>query len=128
MYGRYGNDQLGTALLIAYIVLLFLQIVSGWPLFSVLMTADVIWMFYRCFSRNIAARRRENDAFLRIRKKFLDFFKLLRDRIRDCRTHVYHKCPHCRAVLRLPRRRGEHSVRCPRCSKTFNMCVFFGRK
>ncbi|MBQ8276133.1 MAG: hypothetical protein IJZ02_05880 [Clostridia bacterium] len=128
MYGRYGNDQLGNALLILYLVLAVLHLLTRWHILSVFLLADAVWMLFRCFSRNIPARRRENEAFLRIWRKITGFFTLTYNRLRDCRTHVYHKCPHCRATLRLPRRRGEHTVRCPRCGDSFSMKVHFGKE
>ena len=39
------------------------------------------------------------------------------------REHVYKKCPHCRAQLRLPRKKGEHDVCCPRCKVTFSVKI-----
>lgn len=128
MYGRYGSDQLNNVLLIVYVTLTVLHIFTRWHILSALLLADAVWIFFRCFSRNIPARRRENEVFLRIWRKFTGFFTLTRDRLRDLPTHVYHKCPHCRATLRLPRRRGAHTVRCPRCGDTFSMKVCFGKE
>ncbi len=128
MYGRYGTDQLYYALFIAYFILLVIHVFLPWPLFWILMTADLVFMFFRVFSRNHAARRRENDWFLRILNPVRNTLSLTWNRIRECRTHVYHKCPHCRAMLRLPRQKGEHTVRCPRCRESFSMHVYFGGK
>lgn len=128
MYGRYGIDKLYYGLFGLYFFLLLCRALVGWPLFTLLMTADLVWMIYRVFSRNHAARRRENDAFLRLWNPICDWGKLMINRMREFRTHVYHKCPHCKAVLRLPRRRGQHTVRCPRCHDSFSMRVFFGGK
>ena len=33
------------------------------------------------------------------------------------------KCEHCRAVLRLPKKPGKHTVRCPQCNKTFSVKI-----
>lgn len=128
MYGRYGSDQLGNALLIVYVILTVLHLITRWHILSALLLADAVWIFFRCFSRNISARRRENEVFLRIWRKITDIFTLTGNRLRDLPTHVYHKCPHCRATLRLPRRRGTHTVRCPRCGDTFSMKVYFGKE
>lgn len=128
MYGRYGVDQLYYALFIAYFVLMVISAFVRWPLFGLLMLADLVWMTFRMFSRNHAARRKENEAFLKLWNPVKDFFKLTWNRIRECRTHVYHKCPHCKAVLRLPRKKGEHTVRCPRCHDSFTMKVHLGGK
>lgn len=60
MYGRYGVDQLYYALFIAYFVLMAINMFLRWPLFWLLMLADLVWMIFRMFSRNHAARQREN--------------------------------------------------------------------
>ena len=121
-YGRYGNDTLGRVLLWVYIGLLLLYTVLSlfdpsaflYVIYLLLSTALVIYMFFRMLSRNIPARRRENE-------KFCGFFKLLRNRFRDRKTHVYRKCPKCHAVLRLPKSRGKHTVVCPRCKERFSV-------
>ncbi len=128
MYGRCGGDQLNTALILLYVLFAILGRLSRWPLFTLLMFATMVWTVFRMLSRNLAARRRENDAFLRLRRPVKDWFVLQKNRIRDCRTHVYHTCPHCKSTLRLPRKKGKHSVRCPRCGDKFEMKVYFGGK
>ena len=128
MYGRYGSDPLNHALLILYVIFALLNALLHWPLFALLMTADLIWIVYRMFSRNHAARRKENDAFMKLWRPIKERMKLMGNQIRECRTHVYHKCPHCKAILRLPRKKGTHSVRCPRCRESFTMKVYFGGK
>lgn len=128
MYGRYGVDQLYYGLFVFYFVLLVFNAFLRWPIFTILMTADLVWMVFRMMSRNYAARCRENEVFLKLWNPIKDFFKLTWNRIRECRTHVYHKCPHCKAVLRLPRKKGAHTVRCPRCHDSFEMKVHFGGK
>lgn len=128
MYGRYGSDQLNNALLVIYVILTVMHLFTRWHILSALLLADAVWAFFRCFSRNIPARRQENEVFMRVWRKITGFFTLTRDRLRDFRTHVYYKCPHCRATLRLPRRKGAHTVRCPRCSNTFSMKVHFGKE
>ena len=71
-----------------------------------------IWSFYRTMSRNIYKRRKENE-------RFCGFFKLRKNKFRDRKTHVYRKCPKCKAVLRLPKAKGKHFVNCPRCKNRF---------
>lgn len=128
MSGRYGVDQFYYSLFALYFVLLIFNAFLRWPIFSILMTADLVWMVFRMMSRNYAARRRENEAFLKLWNPVKAYVKLTLDRVRECRTHVYHKCPHCKAVLRLPRKKGTHTVRCPRCHDSFAMNVYFGGK
>ncbi len=122
MYGRYGTDTLSKVMLWFYLgwiilfTVIFIFVDSIWlSLFYYLSTtAMIFWMFFRMFSRNIAARRREND-------RFCGFFKLRRNKFRDRKTHVYRKCHACEAVLRLPKSKGKHYVVCPRCKKRFEV-------
>ena len=39
----------------------------------------------------------------------------------DTEYHIFRQCPYCSATLRLPRQKGKHTVKCPRCSKSFGV-------
>jgi len=127
MYGRYGNDALNKFLLWVYvawivicmIVSLFIPSDNKFSIWFSLFywvssLALAIWIFSRSFSRNIPARRKENE-------KFCNFFRLRKNKRRDRKTHVYRKCPECKAVLRLPKSKGKHFVVCPRCKNRFKV-------
>ena len=128
MYGRYGGDTLNKVLLWIYVSVVLIYTIASFLIPSTailvnqivticyfLLTALlIVLIFLRMLSRNIAKRRRENE-------RFCGFFRLLRNRFRDRRTHVYRKCPKCRAVLRLPKARGRHTVVCPRCHERFGV-------
>ena len=122
MYGRYGYDTLSKVLLWVYAALLLIYMILSLfvdnPIFSVLyyiaIFSIVCYTLYRVMSRNIAKRRAENE-------RFCNFFKLRRNKFRDRKTHIYRKCPDCKAVLRLPKSKGKHSVVCPRCKKRFEV-------
>ena len=122
MYGRYGTDTLSKVILGVYfafvlictIVSIFVRSIWFSLFYYVVASALVVWMFSRMFSKNILARKREND-------KFCGFFRLRRNKFRDRKTHVYRKCPACKAVLRLPKAKGKHFVVCPRCKNRFEV-------
>ena len=122
MYGRYGTDTLGNVMLVSYIVITILYTFIGFFVDSVwfdvavwlVSTALAIIVFYRMFSRNVVKRRKENE-------RFCGFFRLRKNRFKDRKTHVYRKCPECKAVLRLPKAKGKHTVVCPRCKKRFSV-------
>jgi uncharacterized membrane protein YbhN (UPF0104 family) len=122
MYGRYGTDTLGNVMLISYIVITLLYTFIGFFVSSVwfdiavwiLSSALVIMIVCRLFSRKIAKRRKENE-------KFCGFFRLRKNKFKDRKTHVYRKCPKCKAVLRLPKAKGKHTVVCPRCKERFTV-------
>ena len=122
MYGRYGADTLGNVLLVTYFIILVLRTFIGFFWGNVWVDAAVwlissalaITVITRIFSRKIVKRRQENE-------KFCGFFRLVRNKIRDRKTHVYRKCKQCGAVLRLPKARGKHTVVCPKCHNRFEV-------
>lgn len=126
MYGRYGTDKLNNYLLWVYAGLVLVQMVltlfmdkhtAVKVVYYVILTLSLaifFTVFFRMFSRNVYKRRRENE-------KVLGFFKLMKNKRRDRKTHVYRKCPKCRAVLRLPKAKGKHPVVCPRCRERFTV-------
>ena len=125
MYGRYvmyGTDKLNKVLTYVYLgiaiagTIVGLFVPSAWfhlVYFTVTM-AMMVWIFFRMFSKNIEARRRENE-------RFCNFWKLRKNKRRDRKTHVYRKCPACKVVLRLPRKKGKHTVVCPKCARRFDV-------
>lgn len=133
MYGRYGADSLYNALFVCELILLFigtllsilgkiepiLAVISILLYFAAL--GLMIFATYRFFSRNIAKRRRENQAWLNFKAKFRRKGKTHLPP--DTSDHIFRSCPHCRATLRLPREKGKHEVKCPRCGNKFGVKV-----
>lgn len=113
MIGRYGNDELSRFLSIASLVLLVLSFLFA-PLYLVAL-ALLIWSAIRLFSKNIPARLKERDAYLQLVGKIRTKRRLYKRMWRERKTHRYFKCRQCRAVIRVPKGRGEIDVGCPRC-------------
>lgn len=125
LYGRYGMDALYYALFALWAVTQILYTFTGDWVYFLLSWAFLLYSCFRVFSRNIPRRRRENEWFLKIWNPVRDFFRLTYHRIRDCRSAVYRRCPACRAVLRLPRKKGVHTTNCPRCAHRFDVQIRF---
>lgn len=115
MYGRYGADELSMAMHIAVFICLVLSFIPFFAFLSFIGALLLIADIFRTFSRNIAARRRELQWYLRIKKKCTDQFYLRKKIWQERNTHCYFHCPHCRAMLRVPKNRGEITVTCPKC-------------
>ena len=79
------------------------------------------YSIFRVLSKNVYKRRAENATYIKLRGAFFDFFKLLASKWRDRKTHIYKKCPACKKTLRLPKRKGEHTVKCPCCGNRFDI-------
>ncbi len=123
MYGRYGFDAFSRFLLIFCVVLSIVNMFfRNWYL-SIFESALMFYLIFRIFSRNIYKRRQENERFVKMSSKLKGSFKLLKNRWKDRGTHIYRKCPSCKATLRLPREKGKHTVKCPKCSNRFNVNV-----
>jgi uncharacterized paraquat-inducible protein A len=133
LYGRYGADSLYNALFAAELILLFAGTVlnilgKAEPILAIVAMilygiALVLMVFaiYRFFSRNIQKRRRENQAWLSFKAKFR---RQKRNPLPpDTPDHIFRACPRCRATLRLPRQKGKHEARCPRCGNKFGVKV-----
>ena len=120
MYGRYGSDELNLLLLILAVLIslcnavlssIFTQseVFVRWisPSLSLLMLGLLGVNLYRCFSRNIDKRQKEN-------RRLRNFLTRLKDR-----SHRYYRCPGCRQRVRVPKGRGKINIRCPKCGNKF---------
>ena len=121
MAGRYGVDQLGRALLWIYLGLAIAALIFR-PLYYVSL-ALMVWMMFRIFSKNIYKRQLENQKYLRLSGKVKGWFGLQKNKVRDRKTHRYRHCPYCKATLRLPNKKGKHTVCCPKCRKDFQVKI-----
>ena len=119
--GRYGLDRLYFVLFGLSLFFIILDIIVGWWVFMILSALTMGYMLFRVMSRNIVIRRRENDWFFGKVRKVTSWFKLQKNRFKDRKTHVYKKCPKCKAILRLPKRKGTNIASCPRCHNKFEV-------
>ena len=122
-YGRNGADQLYQCLMWTCLGLLMLNMFLGSVIIYILEIGLLSWATYRAMSRNIYQRQRENQAFLRFFSRIRNWFRLMGNRWRDRKTHIYKKCPKCKNTLRLPKIKGSHTVCCPCCSDRFKIDV-----
>ena len=136
MYGRYGVDQLYYFLFISFFAVWVVELVTIAILpegrastivsyvFSAITTLLMILMIFRVLSRNIYKRRRENEIYLKARRAISRFFngntsKKTKSKNVDTENFIFRDCTSCGATLRLPRKRGKHQVKCPKCSHRF---------
>lgn len=123
MAGRYGGDRLNNFLLAAVMLIIAVNIFVNSLVVSVIYILLWGWSIFRMMSRNIYKRQAENAKFLKFWNPVKGHFKLMKNKWRDRRTHVYKKCPQCKAVLRLPKQKGNHTVKCPKCGSRFDVII-----
>jgi len=119
----YGNDQLNIALFCLYLLLslaqLFFKGIASDVIISTLQCLLLVYAFFRMFSKNIYKRKSENDKFMMLFNKLINRAKQLYNSVRYRNRVLYRTCPKCRARLRMTRKRGKHTVKCPLCNSEF---------
>lgn len=134
MYGRYGTDSLNKFLLVVALVCIVVGFFWHGYLLRLLTVAVLILIYCRMFSRNFAARGRENQRYLELTSRF---------RKKNCargsyrsgtayggscpwnartqrdKTHKILRCPSCGEKLRVPKGVGKISITCPHCALKF---------
>ena len=133
--GCYGGDQLSMAMTYASLVLILLGALPRLEVLLAVAYGLVLLSFIRMFSRNVKARRRENEWFLRktapVNAKLFQArtrlarraaphvtrFYQARARFKNRKTYLYFRCPGCRSWLKLPRGAGNVTVTCGRCGR-----------
>ena len=122
--GRYGADSLGNALFIVSIVLAAVNIFARSLALQVICFCVLILAAIRVFSRNTAARKKENELFMKLFGAVKKKWNLLVRRFRERKTHCFRTCPNCKTELHLPKRKGKHTVCCPCCKHEFSVHVW----
>lgn len=147
LMGRNGPDSLYTAILITELVLMVVNLFLGSWIVSLLIWALLFWGIFRVFSRNLPARRRENEIWVKIWKTITFGKGPVRNhpyygsygaygqsyayppkppkkkKLKTDKDHCFRICPQCKANIRLPKKRGKHTVVCPRCKCRFEVRI-----
>ena len=87
MQGRRGADTFSNFLVVAGIVLLFASLIPGLDLLSWVALIVLAYSLFRSYSKNIAARDRENATFERIVEKPRKQLSLMRKKWTNRKTN-----------------------------------------
>ncbi len=119
MYGRNGQDDLVVAAyavgMVVYIIGLILK--NSYVMYAAL--AVLLYGVFRCYSKNLDKRRRENQAFRKLIRKPKNRFSMLKMRMKDGKTHKYYICPECGQIIRVPKTGKKIRITCPKCRHQF---------
>lgn len=121
MKDRYGIDELYKFLLIICFILLVINTFINNNILRIIELLLVVIIFYRYLSKNTKGRKQENNKYLTIKKKIVKILDYNKKKYNDRNTHMYKKCPSCKQKIRLPLKKGEHTVKCPNCGNKFNV-------
>ncbi|MBQ3073606.1 MAG: hypothetical protein IJD19_02875 [Ruminococcus sp.] len=123
MQGRNGYDALCYFLFIIYTLMVVINLFVSSITMYIIELLLMGYIIFRVLSKNIHRRQKENLFYLKIQNSVFGFFIRQKNKIRDIRTHRYIRCKHCKARLRVKRRKGKHNVRCPRCRGEFEVNI-----
>ncbi len=133
MIGRYGGDELNFAIIILSLILGLFPYVETKAVSIVVIILAVL----RMFSKNIAARRKENAAFMKFWGPVSGWFKRTfsnnpqqkaaqakkkaqqQARKEEAKAFNRFKCPKCKQEVRVPKGKGTIMITCPKCSEKF---------
>ena len=118
MQGRYGNDRLGQAMLMAALACVVLSLFRI-PFISTIGLAILALTYYRMFSRQIAKRAAENQKYMQLEWKVRARLQKKKQSLAQRRTHRIYKCPNCKQKIRVPRNRGRIAISCRKCGTEF---------
>lgn len=118
MSGRYGWDTLGAVLLTIALILDVISLFGGLTWLSYIAEAILLYEVIRMFSRNTAARYKENTWFLNHTVKIRHYFSALQKGRKDRANH-YYVCPKCGQIVRIPKGHGKVEIHCPKCNNEF---------
>lgn len=121
MKDRYGIDELYKFLLLICFVLLVINTFISNNIIRLFEVLLIVIIFYRYMSKNIKLRKKENDKYLEIKDKIIKLFDYNKKKYKDRNTHMYKKCPKCKQKIRLPLKKGKHTVKCPNCGNRFDV-------
>lgn len=120
--GRYGVDELsrfltGFAMVTLILSCLFRGTISG--VFWMLTLVNLVWNYFRMFSRKADKRRAENRKYLTVRYKVTGKLTGMRQRLSQKRYYRFYKCPGCGVTTRVPKGKGKIRITCPKCGENF---------
>ena len=122
--GRQGPDDLAVFCVnLAIVVLLvnaFLR--TSWLGWAALLL--VAYSVFRIQSKNLGARARENEAFLKALGPARPWLQNPRAAWGELRTYKHVRCGSCRQRVRVPRGKGRLRVTCPKCRTTFDVRTY----
>jgi len=129
MYGRYGPDNLYNFLFGLYIFIIIINLFINSRILLLIEPLIVFIIFYRFFSKKIYKRSRENQIYLKFKRKILKPFKNIKRNFSD-NEHIYRKCHKCKTTLKLPLpyKRGIKHAKCPSCKSRVTVFSFRRQK
>ncbi len=119
MQGRYGMDGLYIPLLITSCAFTLAGSLFHSSLLRLIGSAVLIWLVFRTFSKNYAARQKELYAYYNLKNKISSLFHKNHTATAGRKDKRYFKCPNCKTKLSVPKGKGKIRITCVKCRHQF---------
>ncbi len=123
MMGRYGSDILNKDILWLTVILVFVNLFLRSAILYIIIYALFFYTFFRMLSKKVVARRAENAKYLILRNKVKKFFTLQYNKVKYYKEYKYVTCKNCKAVIRVPRKKGTRNISCPGCGNPITVVI-----
>ncbi|MBQ4269964.1 MAG: hypothetical protein IJB97_10000 [Clostridia bacterium] len=123
MMGRYGTDILNKDILWLTIILVLVNLFIRSAIIYILIYALFFISIFRMLSKNVIKRRAENAKYLITRNKVVKFVKLQVNKVKYYKEYKYVTCKQCKAVIRVPRKKGTKNISCPGCGSPITIVI-----
>lgn len=121
LLGRQGPDDLAVFCVNLAMVLVLVNVFAHVWALSIAALAILVYGMFRIQSKNLGARARENEAFLRALGPARPWFQNPRAAWGELRAYKHVRCFSCKQRVRVPRGKGRLRVTCPRCKTKFEV-------
>ena len=123
MMGRYGTDILNKDILWLTIILVLLNLFIRSYILYIVIYALFFLTVFRMLSKKVVKRRAENAKYMIYRNKVVKFVTLQFNKIRYYKEYKYVTCKSCKAVIRVPRKKGVRNISCPGCGNPITVSI-----
>ncbi|OUO35607.1 hypothetical protein [Olsenella sp. An290] len=119
--GRQGPDDLAVFAINLAVVLVVVNLFARTSWLAWVGLALVAYGAFRIQSKNLGARSRENEAFLKALGPARPWVQNPRAAWGELRHYKHARCASCKQRVRVPRGKGKLRVTCPRCGSKFEV-------
>ena len=119
--GRQGSDDLAIFSMNVAIVVVIVNLFARMSWLGWIALALVVYSMFRIQSKNLGARSRENEAFLKALGPARPWVQNPRAAMTELRTYKHARCSSCKQRVRVPRGKGKLRVTCPKCGTKFEV-------
>lgn len=114
---RNGMDNLASWSIGLAIILIILAFFFNNAILNTLALVAMGYTLFRCYSTNVVARRRENEAFSAKVAGPTRWVELQYKKLKNRKTTCYFTCAQCKTVYSVPKGKGKLRATCPKCHR-----------